>query len=121
MVTTPDDRAATHEHGNSAKSRLRAIVYRVARAAGIDPAAVPVSLVKGQGDWHVACVDWPADGPFLACRVGAYGADAAVDAVEASYADSANRGMASAERDIADAREKLARWSAVGAAIESAE
>ena len=120
MATTrSDDRAATHEHDNSAESRLRAIVYRVARAAGISPATVPVSLVKGQGDWYTACVDWPAGSPLLACRVGAYGADAAVDAVEASYAESVKSGMASAERAIADARAKLATWSAIGAAIKS--
>ena len=101
----------------AAEARLRAIVARVATAAGIDPRDVPVRIDVGQGEWRVARAGWPATGPSLAECVGAYGADAAVDAAARSYAEWAAHNAAAWSRKAAEAERERARWSAIGAAV----
>lgn len=103
----------------AAKARLRDIVTRVAVAAQADPAKIPVYLVQGQGEWWIACVDWPLGTDLsLACRVGAYGADAAVDAAARSYAEWAAEKSASWQRKADEARRAHAQWVAIGAAVK---
>lgn len=102
----------------AATARLRAIVARVATAAGIDPATVTVRLVAGHGEWWVACVDWPISAPPLARRVGASGADAAVDAAARSYAERAAQKAAEWARKADEARRAHETWVAITAAVD---
>ncbi len=101
----------------AAEARLRALVDRVATAAGIDPRKVPTRIHMGQGDWRIACVTWPATSPFFCDTVGAYGADAAVDEMARRLADDAARSVAHEAKAAAEAERKRAMWAAIGAAV----
>ena len=102
---------------DTATPRLRALVDRVAVAAGVDPREVTVRIEQKSQMWCVAYVEWHAVGLFLAECMGGESPDAAVDAMTRSYLESANHNALSLGRSASETDRKRAMWSSIREAV----
>ncbi len=102
----------------AATARLRAIVDRIAVAAGVDPSKVTANVTTPRAGVWWAEVQWPDGTPLHATMQSGASDDEAIDAVIGEFDDLAEWSVSDARQTIAHASKSLALWSAVRAACE---
>lgn len=95
------------------EARLRAIVDRIAVAAGFDPSNVTANVTSPRDGVWWATVEWPDGTPLSATMQSGETADEAIDAVIGEIDNIAEWNVSDAKQTIAHASKSLVLWSAV--------